>query len=67
MHINELFDVLAKFKIFPKRYFFSELLEMLKIAVNDRVNYKEAINLLNWQYDFPEIPKLEGKFFFGRT
>ncbi|XP_033229077.1 EF-hand domain-containing family member B-like [Belonocnema kinseyi] len=59
VNINELFAVLTKFRVFPKRQFFCELLKMLKISENDRVNYKEAINLLNWKCDFPEIPKLE--------
>lgn len=60
MNIKILFDVLKKFRIFPEKELFCELLKILKYLHEDNVNYPEAINLFNWNCNFPEIPKLEG-------
>ncbi|XP_051154301.1 uncharacterized protein LOC127277316 [Leptopilina boulardi] len=59
VNIKILFDVLKKFRIFPEKELFCELLKILKYLHEDNVNYPEAINLFNWNCNFPEIPKLE--------
>ena len=61
MDVNEMFEVLKKFRILPEREYFCRLLKILKLIENNRVNYIEAVKLLNWKCDFPELPKIEGK------
>lgn len=60
MDLKILFDVLKKFRIFLEEEAFCELLKIFKYLHEDKVNYTQAINLLNCNCEFPEIPKTEG-------
>ncbi|XP_043482766.1 uncharacterized protein LOC122511524 [Leptopilina heterotoma] len=57
--IKLLFEVFRQFRIFPEKEVFCNLLEILKFLHEDKVNYPKAINLFNWNCEFPEIPKTE--------
>lgn len=60
LHINEVYQVLAKFKIFPEHEFLAALLKRLKIlSENGMVAYKKLEELLNVNAPFPDVLKIK--------
>ncbi|XP_076394737.1 EF-hand domain-containing family member B isoform X2 [Megachile rotundata] len=56
---NEVFPVLAKYKIYVNEILLMPLLDLLQIRKGKNVKYTALLNLLNWKYDFPTLPKIE--------
>ncbi|KOC70670.1 EF-hand domain-containing family member B [Habropoda laboriosa] len=56
---DKVFSILTKHKIHINETFLTPLLNLLQIHKDKNVKYKELLNLLNWKYDFPTLPKIE--------
>ncbi|XP_043262250.1 EF-hand domain-containing family member B-like [Colletes gigas] len=56
---DNVISTLAKYKIHINKVLLTPLLDLLQIRKKNNVNYKELLNLLNWKYDFPTLPKVE--------
>lgn len=58
---DKVFSILAKYKIYINKIFLIPLLDLLQIHKEKNIKYEELLNLLNWKYDFPTLPKIESK------
>ncbi|XP_012238013.1 EF-hand domain-containing family member B isoform X2 [Bombus impatiens] len=56
---DKVFSILAKYKIYINKTFLTPILDLLQIRKEENVKYEELLNLLNWKYDFPTLPKIE--------
>ncbi|XP_076652459.1 EF-hand domain-containing family member B isoform X2 [Halictus rubicundus] len=56
---DTVFSVLAKYKMYINKTYLTPLLDLLGIRKEENVNYTKLLNLLNWKYDFPTLPKIE--------
>ncbi|XP_076243914.1 EF-hand domain-containing family member B [Calliopsis andreniformis] len=56
---DKVYSILAEHKLYINKMLLTPLLDLLQIRKGKDVNYKELLNLLNWKYDFPELPKIE--------
>ncbi|CAD1481032.1 unnamed protein product, partial [Heterotrigona itama] len=56
---DKVFSILASHKIHINKTFLIPLLDLLQIRKNSDIKYEELLNLLNWKYDFPILPKIE--------
>ncbi|XP_054015854.1 EF-hand domain-containing family member B-like, partial [Hylaeus anthracinus] len=52
-------STLTKYKIHLNQVLLIPLLNLLQIRKEKNINYKELLNLLNWRYDLPTLPKVE--------
>lgn len=59
---DKVFSILAKYKIYINKTFLIPLLDLLQIYKEKNIKYEDLLNLLNWKYDFPTLPKIESKF-----
>ncbi|CAK9814756.1 EF-hand domain-containing family member B [Anthophora quadrimaculata] len=56
---DKVLSILTKHKIYINETLLTPLLNLLQIYKDQNVKYKELLNLLNWKYDFPTLPKIE--------
>ncbi|XP_061942702.1 EF-hand domain-containing family member B-like, partial [Apis cerana] len=56
---DKVFSILAKYKIYINKTFLIPLLDLLQIYKEKNIKYEDLLNLLNWKYDFPTLPKIE--------
>ncbi|XP_076762913.1 EF-hand domain-containing family member B [Xylocopa sonorina] len=56
---DKILLTLAKYQIYINETLLSPLLDLLEIRKEKNVKYRDLLNLLNWKYDFPTLPKIE--------
>ncbi|XP_043519544.1 uncharacterized protein LOC122533676 [Frieseomelitta varia] len=56
---DKVFSILASHKIHINKTCLIPLLDLLQIRKKNDIKYEELLNLLNWKYDFPILPKIE--------
>lgn len=56
---DKILPILTKYKIYVNEVLLMPLLDLLQIRKGKTINYRALLNLLNWRYDFPTLPKIE--------
>ncbi|XP_076378161.1 EF-hand domain-containing family member B [Megalopta genalis] len=56
---DTVFSTLMKYKMYINKVQLTPLLDLLSIRKEKNVNYTELLNLLNWKYIFPTLPKIK--------
>ncbi|CAL7934989.1 unnamed protein product [Xylocopa violacea] len=56
---DKIFSILVKHQIYINQTLLSPLLDLLEIRKEKNIKYRDLLNLLNWKYDFPTLPKIE--------
>ncbi|KZC07360.1 EF-hand domain-containing family member B [Dufourea novaeangliae] len=54
-----VFTTAAKYKMYINKILLIPLLDLLQIRKEKHLNYTEFLNLLNWKFDFPTLPKVD--------
>ncbi|KAI4495566.1 hypothetical protein M0802_008578 [Mischocyttarus mexicanus] len=53
---EDVFTILNNYKIYPERELFEGLLDLLVFRQNNKLFYKNVVDLLNWKTPFPTLP-----------
>lgn len=56
---ERIYSTLARYKVYIDKDLLTPLLDLLQIRKEKNIKYKELLDLLNWKYHFPTLPKIE--------
>ncbi|XP_017886642.1 EF-hand domain-containing family member B-like [Ceratina calcarata] len=56
---DKIYSTLARYRVHINKDLLTPLLDLLQIRKEKNVKYKELLDLLNWKYHFPTLPKIE--------
>lgn len=59
--LSKFYEVLKEVKIKPDKEMFQLILKEFDLIKGDDVYYEEALDLVNWRYEFPAISKIHGE------
>lgn len=60
---ERIYSTLARYKVYIDKDLLTPLLDLLQIRKEKNIKYKELLDLLNWKYHFPTLPKIESNCF----